>query len=546
MTVGRTSGAQITSRTSGAQITSRTSGAQITSRTSGAQITKRTVLATIAAAMATTALTPMAHGLPVFRDGSAQPFDRAWLEAEALRLSLSAHQPLPNVPQAWQDLTYDEYRQIRFIDTRGLWTDEDRPFKVDFFAPGLYFPHPVEINVVEDGAAQTLAFDMSLFTTSDQVPDLPLDDTLGYSGLRLRATMLNPIHYDEFAVFQGASYFRAIGNGMNYGLSARGLAINTGGEGGEEFPEFTRFWLETPRPGDSTQVLHALLEGESCTGAFSFSISPGDSTVMAVTATLYPRVDLPHVGLAALTSMFLYDQTNRIRHDDFRPAVHDSDGLLVHNGAGELLFRPLKNPSSLEVSSFVDVNPQGFGLTQRARDLRDFEDFEAHYQNRPALWITPGEGWGEGSVQLVEIPSDLEIYDNIVAYWRPRDGLGAGTAHSFTYRMEWTLEPPRVRDVARVTNTAIGGNYDRSRTLVAIDFDDHPSLRADPDTYTKIVQTNRGEVSEGVLERNPGTGGLRLTFAIEPTDVTSMELRAQLLDRAGETVTEVWLYRWSP
>lgn len=503
------------------------------------QMTRRSSMALLAAAMAAPA-----HALPVFRDGTAHPFDRAWLEGEAQRLSMAPHQPLPDVPQAWQDLTYDEYRQIRFMNELGLWRDEDRPFKVDFFAPGLYFPHPVEVNVVEGGTAQTLQFDMSLFSTSDEVPDLPLDETMGYSGLRLRALIQRPDHFDEFAVFQGASYFRAIGQHMNYGLSARGLAIGTGSEEGEEFPEFTRFWLEAPVPGDTTQVLHALLDGESCTGAYTFRITPGESTMMDVTVTLYPRVDLADVGLAALTSMFLYDQTNRAGHDDFRPAVHDSEGLLIHNGVGELLFRPLKNPTGLETSSFVDVDPRGFGLTQRARDLADFEDFEAHYQNRPALWITPGEGWGEGSVQLIEIPSDLEVYDNIVAYWRPREGLGAGTAHSFTYTMEWALEPPRVVDVARVTNTAIGGNYDRTRTLVAIDFDDHLALQDDPDSYTRIVQTNRGEVSEGVLERNPRTGGLRLTFAIEPSDVTSMELRAQLL-RDGETVTEVWLYRWS-
>lgn len=485
-----------------------------------------------------------ANALPMFRDGTAHHFDRAWLEAEAQRLSQSPHMPLQSVPEGWRNLSYDEYRMMWFNPQRGLWMDEDRPFKVDFFHPGLYFPRPVEVNVVEDGEARTLAFDISLFDRTDQFPDLPVDDTMGYSGLRLRAALERDDIFTEFAVFQGASYFRAIGTGMNYGLSARGLAINTATEAGEEFPEFTRFWLEAPRPGDATQVLHALLDGDSCTGAYTFHIDPGEATRMAVEVTLYPRVDLPHVGMAPLTSMFLFDQTNRAGHDDFRPAVHDSDGLMIHNGAGELLFRPLKNPVGLEVSSFVDVDPRGFGLMQRARDLADFEDFEAHYEDRPALWITPGESWGEGSVQLVEIPSDLEVYDNIVAYWRPRDGLRAGGEYRFTYDMEWSAEPPRPRDVAAVMNTAIGGNWDRSRTLVSIDFADHPALSRGPDDYTKIVQTNRGEVTEGVLERNPRTGGLRLTFALDPGDHPSMELRAQLL-RGDETVTEVWLYRWS-
>ena len=484
-------------------------------------------------------------GLPMFREGSAHPFDRAWLEEEAQRLSQSPYQPMPDVPQGWQDLTYDEYRWMWFNPQRGLWMDEDRPFKVDFFHPGLYFPRPVEVNVVNGAEAQTLAFDLSLFDRTDQFPDLPITDTMGYSGLRLRAALERPDIFTEFAVFQGASYFRAIGTGMNYGLSARGLAIGTASEDGEEFPEFTRFWLEQPMPGDTTQVLHALLDGESCTGAYTFRITPGPVTRMDVEATLYPRVDLPNVGLAPLTSMFLYDQTNRAGHDDFRPAVHDSDGLMVHNGNGELLLRPLKNPEMLQVSSFVDTDPLGFGLVQRARDLADFEDFEAHYQRRPALWITPGENWGEGSVQLVEIPSELEIYDNIVAYWRPRGGLTVGEEFRFSYDMDWCAEPERPRDVSRVMNTAIGGNWNRTQTLIAIDFADHETIDGDPEDFTKVVQSNRGTVTEGVLERNPGTGGLRLTFAVDLGDHTSMELRAQLLHE-GEPVTEVWLYRWAP
>ena len=503
-------------------------------------ISRRALLAGLAAFTATPALS-----LPMFRAGTEHAFDRQWLEAEAQRLAAAPYNPLPMVPQGWRDLTYDEYRWMWFNPQRGLWMDEDRPFKVDFFHPGLYFPRPIEVNVVEDGTAQTLAFDMSLFDRTDQFPDLPIDDTMGYSGLRLRAPLEREDIFTEFAVFQGASYFRAIGTGMNYGLSARGLAINTAGEGGEEFPEFKRFWLEAPRPGETTQVMHAILDGESCSGAYTFRISPGAETMMEVEAVLYPRVDLPHVGIAPLTSMFLYDQTNRAGHDDFRPAVHDNDGLMVHNGAGELLLRPLKNPANLEVSSFVDTDPSGFGLVQRARDLADFEDFEAHYEDRPALWITPGEGWGEGSVQLVEIPSELEIYDNIVAYWRPRGGLAAGVPFRFSYAMDWCHEPTRPKEVARIVNTAIGGNWDRSRTLIAVDFEPHDALAGEPEPYTKLIRSNRGEVTEGVLERNPGTGGLRLTFAVDPQEHPSMELRAQLLHE-GAAASEVWLYRWTP
>ena len=482
--------------------------------------------------------------MPLVRPGTDHSFSRAWLEQEARRLSRGPFRPAPLVPEAWRNLDYDQYRQMWFRSRDALWSDQTLPFQVDFFHPGLFFPRPVEINVVQAGHAQTLAFDMSLFDRTDQFPELPLDSSMGYSGLRLRAELQTEGIFTEFAVFQGASYFRAIGTGQNYGLSARGLAIDTARPEGEEFPEFTRFWLETPMEGDPTQVVHALLDGESCTGAYTFRIQPGDATDMAVEATLYPRRRLEHVGLGPLTSMFLFDQTNRAGHDDFRPAVHDSDGLLIHNGAGEVILRPLKNPQELEVSSFVDENPQGFGLVQRARDLADFEDFEALYHIRPALWVTPGEDWGQGAVQLVEIPSNLEVYDNIVAYWRPRDGLAPNIEHRFTYNLHWCAEPPRPKPVARVLNTAIGGNWDRTQTLIAIDFEDHEALGGDLEELTLLLRTNRGEITDGVLQPNPRTGGLRLTFGVNPLDHPSMELRAQLL-RENDPVSEVWLYRWS-
>ncbi len=481
---------------------------------------------------------------PSYRDGSARPFDRAWLEAEAQRLSRDAYVLAPLVPEGWRALDYDQYRMIWFDPRKGIWMDEDRPFKVDLFHAGLFFERAIDVNVVEKGIARSLIFDETLFDRTDEFPVLPIDETMGYSGLRLRAALERIDIFTEFAVFQGASYFRAIGTGQTYGLSARGLTIDTARGSGEEFPAFTRFWLEAPDPDDATITVHALLDSDSVVGAYTFRIDPGTVTAMEVEVTLFPRRNLDHVGLAPLTSMFLFNRTNRAVHDDFRPQVHDSDGLLIHNGAGEVILRPLKNPRALEVSSFVDKGPRGFGLVQRARDLGDFEDFEARYHNRPSLWITPHEDWGEGAVQLVEIPTELEVYDNIVAYWRPRNGLSAGGAHRFSYRMDWCEEPSLAADVAAVTRTAIGGNWDRSRTLVAIDFVRHPRLTAEPDRYEKLVRASRGTVSEGVLIRHPETGALRLTFAIEPEAPESSELRAQLfLD--GEPVTEVWLYRWT-
>lgn len=506
-------------------------------------LSRRSFMAVLGAA----ALAGRADAVPMFK-GDPQPFSVAWLTEQAQKAAAQPYQPMATVPKAWRDLSYDQYKSIWFNSHKGLWTDTKRPFHVDFFHPGLYFPRPVEVNVVESGIAKTLAFDISLFDKTDMFPDLPIDDTMGYSGFRLRAELKTPGIFEEFLVFQGASYFRAIGTGQNYGLSARGLALKTGDAEGEEFPEFTHFYIEAAAPGERVSRVHALLNCPSLTGVYSFEITPGLPAKMDVSCTLFPRKDLSHVGVAPLTSMFLFDETNRTRFDDFRSAVHDSEGMMVWNGAGELLWRPLANPKQLEVSSFVDDGPRGFGLMQRARDVEDYADLEAHYHNRPSLWITPKSDWGKGAVTLVEIPADKEIYDNIVAYWRPRAPLAAGQAHEFAYMMEWGGEPPRPRDVAQVLNTRVGKGYDKDvpYQIMTVDFADHPAFGDDDalKTITRFISSNRGTVSEGVLQRNPGTGGLRLAFKFDPGEATKAELRVQLV-RNGVSLTEVWLYRWT-
>ncbi|PWJ13788.1 glucan biosynthesis protein [Jannaschia seohaensis] len=475
---------------------------------------------------------------------SSEPFGAGTVREMAQDLASRPFRLRDPVPQAWRDLTYDQYRKIWFDTSKAVWAEDDLAFEMDLFHPGLYFPRAVEVDVVRDGTAHRLAFDFALFATSDQAPELPLDETMGYSGLRLRHRFPGETNHREFCVFQGASYFRAIGAAQAYGLSARGIALRTGDPEGEEFPDFTRLWVEEPQPGDDTITLHALLDGPSVAGAFRFVIRPGAVCEMDVEATLYPRVDLDHVGIAALTSMFLYDETNRPRFDDFRPAIHDSDGLLIWNGNGEMLWRPLANPTTLQVSSFVDESPRGFGLMQRADKLSDFADLEAHYHLRPSLWIEPGEEWGPGVVRLVEIPSDREIYDNIVAYWRPRDPLPAGREARFTYRMTWGEAALRRRDVARVLNTHMGKNFTGERWLAAIDFAPHPAFEGDLDEITRAIDSASSDTSPGVLQRNPETGGARLAFEFDPGARPLSELRAQLW-LGGAPVTEVWLYRWT-
>ncbi|TFL16271.1 glucan biosynthesis protein [Jannaschia formosa] len=475
---------------------------------------------------------------------SSEPFGPDTVRALARDRAARPFMLRDPVPQAWQDLTYDQYRKIWFNTSKAVWAGADLGFEMDLFHPGLYFPRAVEIDVVQGDTAHRLAFDYSLFDKTDMAPELPLDETMGYSGLRLRHRFPDEQNYREFCVFQGASYFRAIGAAQAYGLSARGLALRTGDAEGEEFPDFVQLWAEEPVPGDDAITLHALLDSPSVAGAYRFVIRPGAACEMEVEATLYPRVDLDHVGIAPLTSMFLYDQTNRPRFDDFRPAIHDSDGLLMWNGNGEMLWRQLANPVALQVSSFIDDAPRGFGLMQRAGRLSDFADLEANYHLRPSLWIEPGEDWGRGVVRLVEIPSDREIYDNIVAYWRPRDPLPAGQEARFSYRMTWGDAARRRRDVARVLDTHLGRNFEGDRWLAAIDFAPHEALEGDLAGIAIQIASGSSDVSDGTLQRNPETGGLRLAFTFDPGTAPLSELRAELR-RDGRQVSEVWLYRWT-
>lgn len=477
--------------------------------------------------------------------GDPVPFNSDLLAARARDMAGKPYEPRPQIPESWRNLTYDQYRKIWFDARNALWSDTDRPQRVDVFPPGLYFPQAVALNVVENGLAKRVNFDMDVFDTTDKFPGVEIDETLGYSGLRLRAELEKPTVFQEYAVFQGASYFRGIGTGEIYGLSARGLALKTGDPMGEEFPDFTAFWLEAPEPGNATQVIHALLDSPSVTGAYTFEITHGAMLEMKVAAQLFARTDINHMGIAPLTSMFLFDDTMRQRFSDFRPAVHDSDGLLIHNGAGEVIWRPLANPTRLQISAFADNNPRGFGLMQRKRKYSDFTDLESLYHNRPAVWITPGEGWGRGSVSLVEIPADREIYDNIVAYWRPSERMKAGDAHRMTYTLHWGADPvaPTAQVPVKVLKTAIGGRPEGG-DIIVIDFANSDQVPEDLSEVEILVRANAGTVTPGILQRNPETGGPRLAFTFKAGEATLAEFRAQLRLN-GDALSEVWLYRWT-
>ncbi|WP_406666293.1 glucan biosynthesis protein [Gallaecimonas sp. GXIMD1310] len=473
------------------------------------------------------------------------PFTQDTVLNIARKLAQKPYQaPDVPLPASLQNLTYDQYRDIRFDPSQAIWAGTGLPYQMQLFMRGLYFHDPVEVAIVDEGEAHHLAYQPSMFNTgSVMTAPLPSSD-IGFAGLRLHAPINRPDYYDEVAVFQGASYFRSLGKHQNYGLSARGLAIKTADPQGEEFPAFRAFWVVKPSNDSNAAVVYALLDSPSTTGAYRFTIRPGDNTVMDVEATLFPRVDMNKVGLAPATSMFMFSMNGRDDVDDFRPQVHDSDGLLMLNGKGERLWRPLANPSKLQVSAFADTAPLGFGLIQRERHFESYQDLEAHYENRPSLWVEPLGNWGKGAVTLVEIPSNSEIHDNIVAYWNPAETLKAGGEYSYSYRLNWGHEP--ATQTVKVVATRSGRADIKGPTpdrLFVIDYQDPQAAPAHlPEAQ---VSASDGTVSDVVVQANPHVHGYRLSFRLKPGSKPLSELRASLHFEDGRQ-SETWLYRWTP
>jgi len=472
-----------------------------------------------------------------------QPFDAQSVRRMAQELARKAYKaPDTSLPAGLKDLDYDAYRAIRFLPERALWREEKLPFQVQFFHRGFIFTDRVTIYEASNGRARLIPYSPALFDFGKTKPP-PDNSNIGFAGFRLHAPFNRPDYYDEVGVFLGASYFRAVAKGQVYGLSARGLSLRTGDPRGEEFPAFTTFWIEKPSQHSNSIVVHALLDSPSVAAAFRFTIRPGETTIYDTEMALYPRSDIAESGIGSSTSMFFFDANDRVGVDDFRPAVHDSDGLAMRNGRGEQLWRPLTNPTDLQISIFGDVNPRGFGLMQRERDFFAYDDLESHFEKRPSLWVEPIGDWGEGAVNLVEIPTKEEIHDNIVSFWRPKDPLKAKGEYIFTYRLHWGDRQPNPERLAQFVKTGIGAGPGGSRRFV-LEATGGTLAGTDPKSLAAKVQADKGEIQNLVLQPNPQTGGMRVSFELATKNAPLIELRAQLLQQ-DKPVSEVWLYRWT-
>lgn len=479
-----------------------------------------------------------------------QQIDHDYVRDLAAEIAAEDYEAPPSrVPRFFRQLDYDKFRLIRFRTERSLWRDENLPFQVQFFHPGSIHQQTVELSEFTDSYVQPIPFSNQLFDYQNLRVPFWSRRGLGYAGFRVLNELNEPGKWDELVSFLGASYFRALGRGQRYGISARGLAINSGGPGVEEFPTFVEFWLGKPVAASRAITVHALLASPSVTGAYTFTISPGDATRIDVRASLIFREEMPNVGIAPMSSMFWFGEASQNRHGDFRPEVHDSDGLLVATDADTRIWRPLANPAEIWRTDFDAPALAGFGLLQRDRELRSYEDLEALYNLRPGLWVEPVGEWPVGRVRLVEIPTNNEFADNIVAFWTPVQPFKAGEPVELHWRLHWTTSPVFggppgwVRSTRQSLEGAASG---RTRYIVDFDGGSMAGIAADAAITARITTVSPASVVEHQVLRNEHDGSWRLSMTFSaPPGSPPCELSARLtLD--GRAVTETWFTRWKP
>ncbi len=509
-------------------------------------------------------LTPTATPAVSLASASTEPFDEARLRQRARALAARPYHPRNAVlPPPLAGLGWDAYQSIGYRADHALWAGQRLPFEARFFHLGLFFKSPVRMHEVVDGQSRVIAYDPAMFDYGKSGLDhasLPAD--LGFAGFRL-TTRADPTR--DVAAFLGASYFRAVGGQWQYGMSARGLAIDTGLRRAEEFPDFTEFWLVRPAPQADTLRVYALLDSPSVAGVYRFDIRPGDTLAMDVQATLFVRKPIERLGIAPLTSMFLYgenDRTDRAgdrrsaarrwRAADWRPEIHDSDGLAIWRGSGEWIWRPLANPPALRSQRFADDGPRGFGLLQRDRNPDHYQDDGVFYEKRPSVWVEPLHGWGEGAVEVVELSAADETFDNIVAFWRPAVAPQAGQELAFGYRLSWGAQPPAAPPLARVvaTRTGIGGIVGQPRRYFSwrfvVDFAGGELGRLGGGAIEPVIRVSRGRVEIVSARPLASIDGVRAMFDLVPdADNAPIELRLTL-QSGDRPLSETWAYQWTP
>ncbi|HYD46945.1 MAG TPA: glucan biosynthesis protein G [Terriglobales bacterium] len=481
---------------------------------------------------------------------AVKTFDFANVSAAAEQLAKAPFRdPRGQVPPWLGEITYDQWRDVRFRPEHSLWRDQSLPFEVQFFHPGLYYDRIIKVNQVDPAGIHPIAFSPSHFDYGQNKFASQVPQDLGYAGFRLHYPLKTKQYKDELIVFLGASYFRALGKQNVFGLSARGLAIDTAVPAGEEFPYFREFWLVRPARTAKEMVIYAVLDSPRLTGAYRFVIHPGEKTLVDVRVQIFLRERVEKLGIAPLTSMFFHGENTDRFFSDYRPEVHDSDGLLVSTASNEWIWRPLDNPRRLSVTSFQGASPKGFGLIQRDRSFDHYQDLEAQPQMRPSAWIVPSAEWGEGSIELVEIPSNSDINDNMVAYWVPKTLPEIGKPFEISYQIAWFTEDPQLPPAGRVEATRRDAGTQEDLRRFVIDFNGKELKSLPPETVLRGVvtagQPGQAELVEQQVQKVPENGMWRLVFQVKPLRSEPIELRA-FLQQGDKTLTETWAFVLQP
>ncbi len=524
-------------------------------------VDRRDFLALIGALAGAGALTgdAAAQGAPELAYGPAEGFSYEGLRARARELATRAYvAPASPSREILEKIDYDAHGKIRFKTDYALFADGPGRFPATFFHLGRYFTKPVRMHAVADGKAREILYRESYFDMPADSPARQLPQGAGFAGFRFQEARDGAKDWrkNDWVAFLGASYFRAIGADYQYGLSARGLAIDVARPTPpfqEEFPDFTHVWLEARADEPDAVRAYALLDSPSVVGAYAFVMRRGKGVVIDVDCEIHLRRPVARFGVAPLTSMYWYSETAKQTAIDWRPEVHDSDGLALWTGTGERIWRPLHNPTRTGVSAFADENPRGFGLIQRDREFDHYLD-GVNYERRPSVWVEPKSGWGAGAVELVEIPTDDEIHDNIGAFWVPKAPTAAGQVHAFSYRLHWLSDEPYPSPLARVVATRLGngGQPGTARPkgvrkfmiefaggdLGTVPYGVKPEV---------VLSASRGSFSYILVEPMPGErfGVWRAQFDLTAEGGDPIEMRA-FLKLGDKVMSETWLYQYHP
>jgi len=483
------------------------------------------------------------------RLGPPRAFSYAALVARAKKNASQPYKaPESQAAEIIKGIDFDASQKIKFRADHALWPGGPQP--VSFFHLSRYSNEPVVLHAVADGKAREILYGPDYFDYGASGLDPAALAKLGFSGFRVMDGTGKPT---DWLAFQGASYFRSSGQEEQYGASARGIAINTAAATAEEFPRFSEFWLDDNGPVIS---IYALLDGPSITGAYKFDAMKNENkaVVMNCHCDLFFRADISRLGVAPLTSMYWYGENERRKAADWRPEIHDNDGLALWTGKGERIWRPLVNPPQVMTNSFADNNPKGFGLIQRDRDFANYQDDGAFYNKRPGIWVEPKGNWGAGAVQLVEIPTEDETHDNIVAYWRPDRDIHGGDNLSFDYRLYWQDKVPAFsKNIAMVLATRLGRGgipganpWPRDKFKFVVDFTGGPLMQMQQRyDVTPVVTASRGKIDNAYVIKVVGTERWRALFDLQVEGAQPVDLR-MYLKLGNRTLSETWLYQYFP